>query len=237
MFWESKKYHLEDMTFPELIKAYLQYPAIQVYFLIAVAGMAYIAIQDLWSLMHMVVVLLVVFIYPLIWYLLHRYVLHGSYLYKAEKFAKTWKRIHFDHHNDPNDLRVLFGALHTTLPTVAIFSMPIGWLLDGLAGAIAAIVAGVLVTMFYEFCHCIQHLHYIPNNKFFKSIKRLHLLHHFRNENGNYGITNYFWDRLFRTYYDKKDKWEKSPTVFNLGYDEQQASQYPWVAELSKSTD
>ena len=66
-----------------------------------------------------------------------------------------WKRIHYDHHRDPNDLRVLFGALRTTLPTVAIFSMPIGWAIDGLAGSMVAIVAGVFVTMFYEFCHCI----------------------------------------------------------------------------------
>ena len=237
MFWTSKKYHLEDMTFPELVKAYVQYPAILVYFLIAVASAITISVQGAWSLIHALIVAIVAFIYPLIWYLLHRYVLHGQFLYKSQNFAKTWKRIHFDHHNDPNDLRVLFGALHTTLPTVAIFSVPIGWMLDGLTGALAAIASGVVVTMFYEFCHCIQHLHYTPNIKFFRVIKRLHLLHHFRNENGNYGITNYLWDRVFGTYYDKQDKWDKSPTVFNLGYDEQQAAQYPWVAELTNSAD
>jgi len=91
--------------------------------------------------------------------------------------------------------------------------------------------------MFYEFCHCIQHLHYTPNLEFFKTIKRYHLLHHFRNEHGNYGITNYFWDKLLGTYYDKSANWQKSPTVFNLGYDEEEAAKYPWVAELSKSSD
>ncbi len=236
MFWEGKKYHLEDMLFPELVKAYIQYPAIQVYFLIGVAGMTYLTMMGVWSTFHILIAALVVIIYPLIWYLLHRFVLHGRYLYKLQNFAKVWKRIHYDHHRDPNDLRVLFGALHTTLPTVAIFSMPIGWAIDGAAGAIIAIVAGVFVTMFYEFCHCIQHLHYTPNIRFLKSIKRLHLLHHFRNENGNYGITNYVCDRLFGTYYDKQDKWEKSPTVFNLGYDENEAALYPWVEQLTKSS-
>ena len=236
MFWISKKYHLEDMSFSELVKAYMQYPAIQVYFLIAVIGLVYLFLQDSIVGIHIIIALIVAFIYPLIWYLLHRFVLHGRYLYKTQNFAKVWKRIHFDHHRDPNDLRVLFGALHTTLPTVAIFSMPIGWAIDGLAGAVIAIVAGVIVTMFYEFCHCIQHLHYTPRLKFLRSIKRLHLLHHFRNEKGNYGITNYFWDRLLGTYYDKQDKWEKSPTVFNLGYDEQEALKYPWVAELTESS-
>lgn len=237
MFWASKKYHLEDMSFTELVVAYVQYPAIQAYFLIAIIGFAVLTVQAAWSIVHIAVGLIVVVIYPLIWYLLHRFVLHSQYLYKSPNFAKVWKRIHFDHHSDPNDLRVLFGALHTTLPTVAVFTLPIGWLIDGLPGAILALSSGVIVTMFYEFCHCIQHLHYTPNLKFFRTIKRYHLLHHFRNEHGNYGITNYFWDKLLGTYYDKDDKWQKSPTVFNLGYDEQEASKYPWVAELTKSSD
>ena len=234
MFWASKKYHLENMTFAELVVAYMQYPAIQAYFLIAIVGITTIAVQAWWSYVHIVIAIIVAMIYPLIWYLLHRFVLHSKYLYKSPNFAKMWKRIHFDHHSDPNDLRVLFGALHTTLPTVAIFTLPIGWMIDGLAGAIIAISSGVIVTMFYEFCHCIQHLHYTPKFKFFRTIKRYHLLHHFRNEHGNYGITNYFWDKLLGTYYDKDDGWQKSPTVFNLGYDEQEAAKYPWVANLSK---
>ena len=64
-------------------------------------------------------------------------------------------------------------------------------------------------------------------------MKRLHLLHHFRNENGNYGITNFVFDRLAGTYYDKDDGIIRSDTVFNLGYDENTAKRYPWVAELS----
>lgn len=237
MFWASKKHHLEDMTFAELVAAYVQYPAIQVYFLIAVIGLALMTVQAWWSLVHIIVAVIVAFIYPLIWYLLHRFVLHSKYLYKSPNFAKMWKRIHFDHHSDPNDLRVLFGALHTTLPTVAFFTLSIGWLIDGMAGAIVAVSSGVIVTMFYEFCHCIQHLHYTPNIKFFKTIKRYHLLHHFRNENGNYGITNYFWDKLLGTYYDKDANRQKSPTVFNLGYDEKEAAKYPWVAKLTKSSE
>ena len=40
MFWEGKKYHLEDMQFSELVKAYIQYPAIQVYFFITITAAA-----------------------------------------------------------------------------------------------------------------------------------------------------------------------------------------------------
>ena len=237
MFWTSKKYHLEDMSLRELIVAYIQYPAIQAYFAIACAGIAYVGIQNAWSALLLVAGFVVAIVYPLVWYLLHRFILHGRFLYKSPYFAKTWKRIHYDHHRDPNDLRVLFGALITTLPTVALFSIPIGWLMAGLEGAVAGMVSGVLVTMFYEFCHCIQHLHYTPKSAFLRDIKRLHLLHHFRNETGNYGITNYFWDKLFGTYYDKHNNKMKSPSVFNLGYDDQEARLYPWVANLNQPTD
>ena len=76
-----------------------------------------------------------VVVYPLVWYLLHRFVLHGRYLYKLPQTAAVWKRIHFDHHQDPNDLGVLFGALYTTLPTIVIVTVPIGWAIGGPAGA------------------------------------------------------------------------------------------------------
>ena len=237
MFWKSRKYHLEDMTLRELAIAYTQYPAIQAYFAIACIGLVYLSMNEGWSILLGITVVVVAMVYPLVWYGLHRFLLHGRFLYKSPRFAKVWKRIHYDHHRDPNDLRVLFGALVTTLPTVALFSIPIGWGFGGLDGAVAGIISGVVVTMFYEFCHCIQHLHYTPNNKFLRNIKRLHLLHHFRNETGNYGITNFFWDKIFGTYYDKQDNIVKSPTVFNLGYDEQEARHYPWVANLSQSTD
>lgn len=237
MFWTTKKYHLEDMSLRDLIVAYVQYPAIQAYFLIAVFGLIYLVLNAAWSFKLLLAAVLMAVLYPLIWYVLHRYVLHSRYLYKSPMFAKVWKRIHYDHHRDPNDLRVLFGALHTTLPTVTLFSIPLGWALQGVEGAVAATASGVLVTMFYEFCHCIQHLHYTPRSKFLRDMKRLHLLHHFRNENGNYGITNFFWDKLFQTYYDKHNNLSKSPSVFNLGYDEEQAALYPWVAKLSQPSD
>jgi hypothetical protein len=41
------------------------------------------------------------------------------------------------------------------------------------------------------------------------------------------------WDRILGTFYEKKDRPERSPTVFNLGYTEDVAKLYPWVKELS----
>ena len=64
-------------------------------------------------------------------------------------------------------------------------------------------------------------------------MKRRHMAHHFHDENGNFGITTFFWDKVFGTYYDRPERPVKSPTVFNLGYTPEVAEVYPYVAELS----
>ena len=73
----------------ELIVAYTQYPAILAYFAIACGGILYISLYELWTMLLLVSGLVVAFVYPLVWYLLHRFVLHGRYLYKSPRFAKV----------------------------------------------------------------------------------------------------------------------------------------------------
>lgn len=232
-FWSDRKHHLNKMTLNQLIVAYFQYYAIQAYIIIGVASI-YVAATHVTALLpNLAVAGLVILIYPLAWYLLHRYVLHGRFLFRSPLTAGMWKRIHYDHHQDPHDLSILFGALYTTLPTVALVTLPVGYAFDGIGGAAVGLATGMAVTCFYEFCHCIQHLAYKPKSEFLKRIKKLHVTHHFHNENGNYGITNYLWDRLFATYYKETADISKSPTVFNLGYTEEEAKLYPWVARIS----
>jgi sterol desaturase/sphingolipid hydroxylase (fatty acid hydroxylase superfamily) len=90
-----------------------------------------------------------------------------------------------------------------------------------------------VITCFYEFCHCIEHLSYKPKNPILARMKQMHMAHHFHNERGNFGITNFLWDRVFATLYTNERRPPKSVTVFNLGYDDAMAARYPWVAELS----
>jgi sterol desaturase/sphingolipid hydroxylase (fatty acid hydroxylase superfamily) len=119
------------------------------------------------------------------------------------------------------------------MPTILAVTIPFGWFLGGPAGAALAATMGLLLTCFYEFCHCIEHLRYAPQYLFIQRMKKLHLAHHFHNENGNYGITDFSWDRIFRTFYSSVKKRPRSATVFNLGYDDEESKKFPWVAELS----
>ncbi|MDE2302317.1 MAG: sterol desaturase family protein [Sphingomonadales bacterium] len=221
------------MTLGELVSAYFQHYTIMAYLGIAtlcVIGWVLVPASPLATLEAIVAALLV---YPLVWHLLHQFVLHGQWMYKIDPLAATWKRIHYDHHQDPNHLEVLFGALHTTVPTILVATAPIGWLIGGAGGAFAALATGILTTCYYEFMHCIQHLSFKPRWKWVQFQKQRHNEHHYFDEDGNFGITNYFFDRVFGTFYEKKERPTRSETVFNLGYTEEVAARWPRVKQLS----
>ncbi|MDA0652776.1 MAG: sterol desaturase family protein [Proteobacteria bacterium] len=224
------------MTLGELVAGYFTYPGIQIYGLLSAICVA-IALYFSDRLLPLIVAAVATgLVYPLVWYLLHRFVLHGTWLYKRPETAAVWKRIHFDHHQDPHNLAVLFGALYTTVPTILAVAVPIGWAVGGLSAAAAAVASGLVVTCFYEFCHCIQHLRFTPKSRILMLMKKRHLAHHFHSERGNFGITNFMWDRLFGTYYPDPKTFPVSATTFNLGYTAEEAERYPWVAELSGLT-
>ena len=231
-FWKRSHY-LDRMTRRELVVAYFQHYTIITYLgLTALCLVAY-AFAPTTPLRAAGAVAAGVVIYPLVWHLLHQYVLHGTWMWRFKLLAPTWKRIHYDHHQDPNHLEVLFGALHTTLPTILLATAPVGYLIGGEGGALLATATGLLTTCYYEFMHCIQHLSFKPKWKWVQRMKQRHNEHHYFDETGNFGITNFWWDRLLGTFYERSDRKTRSPTVFNLGYNEEAAELHPYVKDLS----
>lgn len=231
-FWRRSHY-LDRMTLGELATAYFSHYTIATYLTLMAAMIGLWLYHPAPVAETLAAAALVVFAYPLVWYLLHRWVLHSQWMFKTPLLAGAWKRIHYDHHQDPNHLEVLFGALYTTLPTLLLVAALPGWLIGGIGGAAAGFAAGLAMTCFYEFAHCIQHLGYKPRHPMLARMKARHMEHHFHDETGNFGITNFAWDRLFGTYYTRTARPAKSATVFNLGYGEEEARRYPWVARRS----
>ncbi len=236
--WYKEKYYLDKMTFRDLLWAYVSYPSIQFYAILLVSSLIVAAmIQPYFPASPIRLtasILVTLLVYPFVEYVVHRFILHGRYLYRSPWTAALWKRIHYDHHQDPNDLLVLFGAISNTLPTLVVATFPIGISIAGWAGFSLSLATAVACFMVYELCHCMQHLKVNPKSKFLRRIKRHHMLHHFHNEQGNFGITSLFWDRLFGTLYSSGEKVPASQTVSNLGYQGAERLQYPWVAELSE---
>jgi sterol desaturase/sphingolipid hydroxylase (fatty acid hydroxylase superfamily) len=227
---------LGKMSLGELLAAYLTYPTVLLYAAL-VLGFAFVAVRlgALQAPLRTLAALgAVVLIYPFYEYALHRFVLHNRILYKHPFTASVWKRIHYDHHQDPSRLDVLFGHPSNTLPAILLPTMPIGLAIGGWSAAFAAGALACGLFAFYEFCHCVQHLNYIPDIAWLRRIKKHHMAHHFHNESGNFGITLTFVDRLFGTLYEDSQARPRSPYVYNLGYDEAEAARFPWVAEQSR---
>jgi len=231
--WAGRRYYLNRMTLRELMVAYFTHHSILTYLALIALG---VWLTVVWAESvgpPLLAALVIVLVYPLVEYLMHRHVLHSRALYRHKATAALWKRIHYDHHQNPNDLAVLFGALYTTLPTIFLIAAPIGWLLGGPAGGAAAFAAALTLFSLYEFCHCVQHLPFTPRYEWLRRLKKHHLAHHFHSEQGNFGITSFLWDWAFGTLYRGVQEVPRSGTVHNLGYAGAECEAYPWVAQLS----
>ena len=231
--WARQKYFLNKMSLRELLVAYFTHHSILTYLGLIVVSVWLVVSFAPSAGPPLLAALVIVLVYPLVEYLMHRHVLHSRFLYRHRATAALWKRIHYDHHQNPSDLAVLFGALYTTLPTIFVVATPIGWLIGGPAGAATAFATALALFALYEFCHCVQHLPFTPRYEWLRMLKKHHLAHHFHSEQGNFGITSFLWDRAFGTLYRGVQEVPRSATVHNLGYAGAEREAYPWVAELS----
>lgn len=147
-------------------------------------------------------------------YLTHRFFFH----LKAPKnplFLKFMKRIHYDHHSDPNDLKLLFLPLWYSLPNFFILSLLFFFLSNNFELTIAFGTGLMAMLLVYEWKHYVAHRPIKPKTKFGRWVKKVHILHHYKNENFWYGVSTPFADYLFGTFRDEKDV-ETSKTAKDL---------------------
>jgi 4-hydroxysphinganine ceramide fatty acyl 2-hydroxylase len=57
----------------------------------------------------------------------------------------------------------------------------------------------------YDLTHYFIH-HSSPRKGYFKNLKLYHMQHHYRNGLAGYGVSNKFWDIVFRTELDMTEK-------------------------------
>jgi sterol desaturase/sphingolipid hydroxylase (fatty acid hydroxylase superfamily) len=126
--------------------------------------------------------------WPLIEYLLHRFVLHG-----LQPFC-GW---HAQHHARPNALMGAPTVLTSSLILTLVF-LPALWS-TGLWRACALTLGVVSGYTGYAITHHATH-HWRGHSAWLKQRKRWHALHHRPvAQPGRYGVTSGFWDHVFRT--------------------------------------
>lgn len=150
-----------------------------------------------------------IFIIGLIFFMFSEYVTHRFFFHiKAPKnklFLKFMKRIHYDHHTYPDDLKLLFLPIWYSIPNLGTLCIIYFLISKDLIQTIAFGSGLVLMLLVYEWKHYVAHRPIKPITKVGRQIKKLHILHHFKNENFWYGVSTPIFDGIFGTLKDEKE--------------------------------
>jgi hypothetical protein len=174
-----------------------------------------------WSMADLVVALVILSLEPFAEWLLHVFVLHlRPREIAGRRIDPLFARRHRMHHRDPRNVRLVF----VPLPVLAGFYVGLGAISgllipDHRLGLTAfATMAGFLFG--YEWSHYLIHSPYLPRSTAFRAVWRAHILHHYKNEQFWFGVTNPVADYVLRTH-PGKDAVPTSPTARTLGVDDE----------------
>jgi sterol desaturase/sphingolipid hydroxylase (fatty acid hydroxylase superfamily) len=128
-------------------------------------------------------------------YFFHRFVFHFNATTPFQH--KILFTIHGVHHQYPNDKDRLVMPITVSIPLAALFGLLFVSLMgDRGWGFFAGFGAGYVG---YDMMH--YAVHHVQNSKsaLFRKIRRHHMAHHFRDTHRGFGVSSYFWDRVFKT--------------------------------------
>jgi sterol desaturase/sphingolipid hydroxylase (fatty acid hydroxylase superfamily) len=202
-------------------------------FEIALAALATVLCLAVFGLSWSIVLVLVItfVVLALVEYLVHRFLFHSTLFYRHRLTARLWRHLHYSHHMDPTDPRQLVGPPQGAIPLVLAVTVPLGWGLAGPAGAAAAVATGLWLLVLYEYAHGFVHQVAEPASAYGRMLRRHHMLHHFHNETGNFGVTSPVFDILLGTRYESAKQVARCATARNLGYTAAERARYPWAGE------
>jgi hypothetical protein len=119
------------MTLFGLIRLYGRHHAIRTYLAVGAAALLVLMYYPVPWPRAATVIVVVMILHPLAWYVQHRFILHSQWSYKVRCLAATWKRLHYDHHQNPTMFEGMMGPLRITLPAVTISSIAEGATIGG----------------------------------------------------------------------------------------------------------
>ncbi len=128
-------------------------------------------------------------------YFFHRFFFHFNATTPLQH--KILFTIHGVHHQYPNDKDRLVMPVSVSIPLAVLF----GFLFVSLMGDkgwafFSGFGAGYVA---YDMMHYAVHHVQNSNSALFRRIRRHHMAHHFRDTRKSFGVSSYFWDRVFRT--------------------------------------
>jgi 4-hydroxysphinganine ceramide fatty acyl 2-hydroxylase len=144
-------------------------------------------------------------------YTTHRFMLHAPPQRNAF-VLRLQHRLHYDHHVNPSELRLLFLPVWFVIPVAALTFGIYAAITRDAATSAALLLGSVLGLLWYEWVHYVAHIPLVPKTAFGRWIKKYHLWHHFKNERMWFGVTNPSMDLVGRTY-ARVDEIDRSATT------------------------
>jgi len=151
-------------------------------------GATFLSTDRVDPLLWMAALLAGIFVWTLAEYLIHRFILHNVVYFRD---------LHGMHHDTPTALIGTPVWMSLILLFVGVL-LPSWWLLGvGLGSGFS--VGMTLGYLAYTFAHHVLHHWKMTPGTYLYRLKHKHALHHFRHEDGNFGVTSLFWDHVFGT--------------------------------------
>lgn len=143
---------------------------------------------------------------PVFEWCFHVYVLHYR---PVTVFGRTvdfeLARKHRDHHAEPTDVDLVFVPFRSLLKVIPAGAIVALVALPSTSAALSAMTAAALLLLTYEWAHYLIHSRYRPKTRLFRALWRAHRLHHYKNEQYWFGVTNPAADYLLGTAPDAAD--------------------------------
>ena len=141
-------------------------------------------------------------LWPLVEYLLHRFVFHFSPKNPSERMKRILFLMHGVHHAQPREKTRLVMPPVVSIPLAALFY----GIFYGLVGSlfrmpnyVDGVFAGFMLGyVIYDMSHYALH-HFSFKGEYFVKQRRRHMAHHFKTHNQRFGVSTRFWDDVFRT--------------------------------------
>ena len=134
-------------------------------------------------------------IWTLIEYFGHRYLFHWEF--PGEFGRRMHFLIHGVHHDHPNDpLRLVMPILLSG--PIMVIALLVATLVFGATLRFPALVGFISGYLAYDMVHYYTH-HAVPTTKIGMTLRRLHLMHHFRDHDKGFGVSAPYWDYVFGT--------------------------------------
>ncbi|WP_284315964.1 sterol desaturase family protein [Labrys miyagiensis] len=127
-------------------------------------------------------------VWTLVEYIIHRWVYHA---------VPVFDKLHDAHHQEPRGMIGAPSFLSVGL-FFLVFYLPFYFVSHAFAGGFfSGILGGYLAYMLVH--HASHHWAPKPGSLLYR-LRVNHMVHHYRGDEGNYGVVTSFWDHVFATY-------------------------------------